>query len=183
MNGRKQEEECWVTRALAAGAVAGVAGGVALSVAAVLLARAGGQSVWPALQAPSYPLLGVLALSPRPVPLALLLGTALHFAVAAAWGALFGVAVEGQPRGRLPALGVIWGAAVFVLMYGLVLNLIGAHTLVAMVSLRRALAEHALYGLVVGLSYLPLARERSAQRADEPDAAFNRRTPMALSLP
>jgi hypothetical protein len=175
-----ERDETWIGRAISAGAVAGVAGGVALVAAAVFAAGGDRHAVWPALQAPAYPLLGTLALSGRPVPLALLLGAALHLAVAAAWGVLFGIAVEGQPRTRLPALGVLWGVAVYLVMFGLVLPIIDARPLAAMFPLRRALCGHALYGLVTALSYLPLARGRSQLRAD--DAAVTRPTPRAAML-
>jgi hypothetical protein len=180
--GRGEGDESWIGRAVSAGAVAGVAGGVALAAAAVFAAGGDRHAVWSALQAPAYPLLGTLALSGRPVPLALLLGAALHLGVAAAWGVLFGIAVEGQARTRLPALGLLWGIAVYVIMFGLVLPMIDARTLAAVFPARRALCGHALYGLVTALSYLPLARGRSQLLTDEAADAVTRPTPRAAML-
>lgn len=140
---------------LGTGVIAGLVGGVVLALARMAAAFADGREVWHALEMASAPILGERALEAGIDVPALLLGIVVHFAIAGAWGAAFGMFFHGlATRGTLIA-GALYGLVVWFSMMFVVLPLAGLAELAAAVRIRDAILEHVLFGLTVGIAYAP----------------------------
>jgi hypothetical protein len=140
---------------LAGGAVAGLFGGLVFS--SLMVAAHSGAERWYGLKLPAYPLLGERALRLGPDPVATAIGVASHLVVACTWGVLFAALVPRVSRVATVALGALWGLAAWLVMF-----------LVVLPALARPLAEgggstgtmvsHLLFGLAVGVGFLPFQR-------------------------
>ena len=157
------------------GALAGVAGGVAISIAMTAAALSAGQDVWVGAKAAAYPVMGERALAPGFDLVPVLLGVAIHFAVSVGWGLLFALLAYGLPRGATLAAGIGFGIVVWIAMYYMVLPLIGAGKLAGATPVPMAVLQHIVFGAAVATAFLPFqrpveegavgARPRSPRRA------------------
>jgi hypothetical protein len=140
---------------LAGGAVAGLFGGLVFS--SLMLAAHSGAERWYGLKLPAYPFLGQRALRLGPDLLATVVGVLSHLLMACTWGVLFAAVVPRVSRLATVALGALWGLVVWLVMF-----------LVVLPALARPLAEgggstgtmvtHLLFGLAVGVGFLPFQR-------------------------
>jgi hypothetical protein len=107
-----------VAEIIAPGIAGGFVAGLAMGVVALVHAAAVGLGfTWP-LHRVASALLGLAAQGPGSA----LLGTGLHFLVAAVWGVLYvAIVPRGVPYGRAAAMGLLFGMVVFVVMTWLVL--------------------------------------------------------------
>ena len=141
-----------VTR-LRDGAVAGLVGGIVSAVWGLVMSPILGTNVLHETRLAAVPLLGRAALQPEHASLALLVGGASHFGVSIAWGMVF--ALVSYPASPLAMIGfgALFGAAVWRMMYDLVLPVLGAAWIVEGFSTARALTEHVVFGVgtAVGL--------------------------------
>jgi len=143
---------------LGGGAVAGVVAGVVIEL--LLLARSAALhgDVWRSFKFGAYPLLGARVIAPGFDAGAVALGLACHLAVSAVWGMLFALLVFGMSRLTTVVAGAIWGVVVWAVMYHVVLPLVGAGRVVRGVPITGAILEHVIFGLAVGVAFLPFQR-------------------------
>lgn len=147
-------------RALAGGVVAGIAGGIVISLVMVTTALATAQDVWPVLKGAGAPVLGDRATAPGFDAIAVVLGVAIHFAVSIAWGVVFAALFFGLSRGTTLVAGAVWGVVVWLVMAFVVLPLIGLGELGRGGPIAVAVLEHVLFGFAVGLGFAPYQRPR-----------------------
>lgn len=137
------------------GIAAGLFAGLVLSLFLLGTALAAGGSVWRVLAAPSAPVLGERALQDGFDFVAVVLGVAIHFAIAALWGGLFGLLFRGLGRFATVAGGAVYGIGVWVVMFFLVLPLFELGTITSGVPMSVAVLEHVLFGLTLGMAFVP----------------------------
>jgi hypothetical protein len=144
------------------GVVAGLIGGIAIAITLVVAGLAQGQDIWPSLKIAGYPFLGERALQPGFDLGALLVGVASHFAVSIAWGLLFALLFYGASKPATIALGALWGIVVWIGMAYLLMPIVGLGTSKAPVVM--SIIEHVIFGLAVGVGFLPFQRTRPVLR-------------------
>ncbi len=149
-----------LVRALVGGVVAGVAGGVVLSLFLLGVNLAQGRDLWVGVKMPALPLLGTDVLEPGFELSPVLAGAGIHFAISIFWGLAFALFVYGTSRLATVGLGAAWGIVVWIGMYYVGLPLIGLNAIARGVPLWLAVSEHVLFGLAVGLGFLPFQRAR-----------------------
>lgn len=143
--------------AVGGGVSAGMVGGLVLWIFLMILTAASGGSIWSVTKGAAAPFLE--ATSPGFELGPVLLGTLLHFAISAAWGATFGVLAYGLGRGATVAAGLGWGLVVWLVMYYVVLPLAGLGAVVAATPAFMAILAHLVFGLALGLAFLPYQRK------------------------
>jgi hypothetical protein len=140
------------------GIVAGIIGGIAISVWMLISTLVQGMDPWMIFKGAGAPFLGERAMQPGFDGVAVLVGTLCHFGISIVWGALFGVLFYGLSRAATVAMGVVWGVVVWLAMYYLVLPLVGLGAITESVPPWKAAVEHVLFGVVVALGFLPFQR-------------------------
>lgn len=167
---KRYAQEGDFARALGGGVVAGIVGGIVLSLIMAGMALASGGELWPALKGAGAPFLGERAFQPGFDPLAIVVGLSAHFAVSIFWGALFGALFFGLERPLTVLVGGIWGLVVWVGMHYVALPILGLgggernESVVAL--------THVIFGLAIGIAFLPFQvpkiRHRGPHRYREP---------------
>jgi hypothetical protein len=142
------------------GMVAGVAAGLVSGLSITLWTAARGAEFWRGAKMASAPFFGERALQPAFEAGPVLVGAVTHLAVCAAWGALFGGVFYGTTRGATVALGALWGLVAWLAMYYGVLPLLGVANLASAVPVALAIIGHVLFGLLLGVAFLPFQRVR-----------------------
>lgn len=145
---------------LVGGIVAGVIGGAVLAIVLLGAALTAQQDVWIPLKAAAAPFLGERVTQPGFDPGAVALGGLAHFAVSIVWGVLFAVVVRGASKSATVVAGAIWGIVVWFGMYYIVLPILGLSWMVEGAPLGMAILTHVIFGLSVGLGFLPFQRTR-----------------------
>lgn len=162
MSARKGE----VGEAIAGGLVAGLIGGVVLSVLLLMSTLVQEANVWMALKGPGTPFLGERAGAPGFDVLAIFVGQAVHFAISAAWGILFGVIAYGWSRPMTVIAGLPYGIVVWLGMYYVALPIVGMAEMARATPVGMAVFLHLIFGLMVGVGFLPFQPSvRRAMRA------------------
>jgi hypothetical protein len=138
--------------------VGGIVGGIVLAVLLVGIALFEGHDGWSALKGAATPFLHERASQPGFDLVPLVLGLALHFVVAIAWGAIFGVLAFGLSRSATIWLGLLWGFVVWFVMYHGVLPLVGLASVAAGQPRRVGISLHLMYGLALALGFMPSQR-------------------------
>jgi hypothetical protein len=138
------------------GAIAGIGGGLAMIIVAALLSMAIGQDVWREPREIAITFLGAAAQTGW-VPI--VVGTIVHFIVAALFGAIFGIVSRRLLRlpsdyGAQVLAGLIYGLALWVLAYFIVLPIVNPALLDTYAP--SFLIQHLVYGVVTGLIYTQL---------------------------
>lgn len=138
------------------GAIAGLAGGLAMAIVGAIISLTIGGDIWleskqiaaavygPALAAPGF--------DAGPV----LVGTLLHFAASAAFGAIFGIVMRRVLRltsdfGTMVLAGLIYGMLLWLLAFFVVLPLFNPTLLETYAP--SFIIQHIVYGMVTGLVY------------------------------
>lgn len=148
---------------LKGGAIAGVVGGLAIALIAILGNLAQGRGFWLGLKGASAVFLGpARASAPGFDPSAVLLGVVIHFGVAMFWGMLFALVVYGASRATTIAAGIGWGFVVWVGMYYVALPLVGLAQMARAVPVGAAIVEHVIFGVATALGFLPYQRVESS---------------------
>jgi hypothetical protein len=148
-------------RAAAGGAVAGIVGGIVIAGALVVQNVAGGRGFWTAFKGAAAPFLGERVMAPGFDAGAVLLGSLCHFAISIGWGVLFGLIAYGFSKGATVALGAAWGLVVWVGMYYVLLPMVGLGEMARSSPVGMAILNHLLFGLGVGIGFLPYQRPRT----------------------
>lgn len=137
------------------GAIAGIVGGLAMLIVAALLSTAMGEDLWREPREIALPLFGSAQTGWAPI----LVGTILHFLVAALFGAIFGIVSRRLLRlpsdyGAQVVAGLIYGLALWVLAYFVVLPILNPALLDTYAP--SFVIQHLVYGVVTGLVYSQL---------------------------
>ncbi len=152
-------------RCVLGGAIGGIAGGLALTVFALAHALIEGADAWPVLKTAALPLYGTHVFAPGFELFPVLIGISNHFAIAMLWGAVFGVFAYGLPRVATLAAAFAWGLVVWFGMHFVVLRLMGWGEVTASMPIGLALFEHLLFGLAMGIGFLPFQRPYAVSEA------------------
>ncbi|MCW5808222.1 MAG: hypothetical protein KIT31_38085 [Deltaproteobacteria bacterium] len=156
---------------LIGGLVAGLIGGAVLAAMLAGMSAARGGDVWVAMKGAAAPFLGERAQVPGFDAGAVALGLVCHFGIAIVWSVLFAAISYGLSRGATVVAGALWGVVVWFGMYYLVLPVVGLPQIARSTPLSDAILTHVVFGLAVGLGFLPFQHER-------PTAPPVRRAPM-----
>ncbi|HVK69846.1 MAG TPA: hypothetical protein VM694_35550 [Polyangium sp.] len=144
--------------ALSGGVVAGIFGGIVLSLYGLLSAVARGGDPWVVFKGASAPFLAERAFTPGFDAGAVALGILLHFAVSIGWGALFGLLVLGANVFRTLVFGAAYGVIVWFVMYRAVLPAVGLGEFAASAPVGPAIVDHVIFGLALAIGFLPFQR-------------------------
>jgi hypothetical protein len=147
-------------RAIGGGIVAGLIAGAVMCVMLVIAAVEKGGNIWQPLKGAATPFLHERAMQPGLDVPAIAAGLGCHFAIAAIWGALFGVLAYGLSRGLTVVAGAVWGIVVWIGMYYVVLPLAGMGDVPRHVPIAQAIISHVVFGLIVSFGFLPFQRTR-----------------------
>jgi hypothetical protein len=150
-------------QALRGGVVAGIVGGVVLTVFMILMNVMRGDDPYVPMKAAAYPFLGAMVFEPGLSVGPMLLGLVIHLAVSIGWGILFGVLFYGFTKAATLGLSLLWGVIVWLGMFYVVLPLGGAGEL-ARGPQAIPILQHMLFGLSVGLGFLPFQRTHHVVR-------------------
>jgi hypothetical protein len=127
-----------------------------------------GQSVWVSAKVAALPFLGTEAvLVPRFEVGPVVLGTVSHFAVSAAWGLAFGLLFYDFGRVATVVAGAFWGMFVWLGMHYLVQQVMGGQ-FAGMMRIQATVLEHVLFGICIGLGFLPFQRVRPPEPVPGP---------------
>jgi hypothetical protein len=148
---------------LLGGVVAGIAGGIAVAVTLTVMFLINGVDVLAAAKSAALPVLGARALRPGSDLPALLVGVAAHFAISIAWGVAFALLVFGISRPTTVLAGAAWGVFVWLVMDFVVLP-VGGWGQLARGPTGPAVFHHVIYGLGVGVAFLPYQRPAARPR-------------------
>lgn len=147
-----------MTRRLRDGVIAGLVGGIVSAVWGLVMSPFLGTDVLREARLAAVPLLGRAAIQPEHTLVALLVGGAGHLAVSMSWGIVFALTWRGVPPLATIVAGALFGAAVWRVMYDLVLPMLGVAWIVDGFSTGRAVTEHVVYGIGVALGLLLVRR-------------------------
>ena len=145
------------------GAIAGLAGGVAMAIVAALLSASMGQDIWHEPKRIAVIVYGPAALiSPGFDPGPVLVGSLIHLLVAALLGAIFGIVTRRwlhltSDFGTPVMAGLVYGLLIWMAAYFVVLPLLNPALLE--VYTPAFIIQHVVYGVVLGLVYMWLRPE------------------------
>ncbi len=151
-------------QAVKGGIIAGVIAALFISAMTTAMTLASHGNVWAGFKGAGMPFLGERATQPGFDAVAVLVGLLSHFTVSAVWGLLFGLLFFGWSKGMTVVLGALWGIVVWLGMYYVVLPLVGLANVARSVPVPAAVFFHVLFGLVVGIAFLPFQRDRRLRR-------------------
>ena len=145
------------------GAIAGLAGGVAMAIVAALLSASMGQDIWHEPKRIAVIVYGPAALaSPGFDPGPVLVGSLIHLLVAALLGAIFGIVTRRwlhltSDFGTPVMAGLVYGLLIWMVAYFVVLPLV--NPVLLEVYAPAFIIQHVVYGVVLGLVYMWLRPE------------------------
>ena len=151
------------------GALAGLAGGVAMAVVAALISASMGQDIWHESKRIAAIVYGPTAYAQPGFDLGpVLVGTLIHLLVSALLGALFGIVTRRwlhmtSDFGAPVLAGLMYGLLIWMVAYFAVLPLLNPALLEVYAPV--FIIQHVVYGVVTGLFYMWLRPEPYA-RAD-----------------
>jgi hypothetical protein len=154
---REDKRNVWL-----GGVVAGLIGGVVISIFMLVQNLVQGNDIWVGMKVAGAPFLGDRAFEPGFAAGPVMVGVLSHFAVSVAWGVLFALLFYGITKGLTVLAGAFWGILVWLGMFHVVLPLLGLGGMVANAPVLIAIVEHVLFGLGVGVGFLPYQRPRRA---------------------
>ena len=140
------------------GAIAGLAGGVAMAIVAALLSASMGQDIWHEPKRIAVIVYGPAALiSPGFDPGPVLVGSLIHLLVAALLGAIFGIVTRRwlhltSDFGTPVMAGLVYGLLIWMVAYFVVLPLV--NPVLLEVYAPAFIIQHVVYGVVLGLVYM-----------------------------
>jgi uncharacterized membrane protein YagU involved in acid resistance len=140
------------TAAAGAGLLAGLISGAVLSVLMVIQQLATGVSPWAGLRMIAATVIGAKAMGTGFALWPVLVGTAVHFALSAAFGLGFGLVAYRWDRATVLWSSVVWGLLVYSFMVFIALPVVNPEMVPAEISFIAAL-QHVLFGFVIGLGF------------------------------
>jgi hypothetical protein len=148
--------------AIVGGAAAGLIAGVLLAILFTLSARAGGHDAWPMVKWAAAPFIGDAAARPGFDAAAVAIGILANIAVSITWGILFGLVAYGLTIVSTVLTGAAFGAVVWLVMFYAVLPIVGLAEMARMTTTGVALVTHLVFGLTLGVGFLPFQRRKPA---------------------
>lgn len=145
-------------RCVIGGALAGLAGGFALSVMMLASALINGIDVWPSFKVPALPFMGPRVFEPGFDLAAVMVGVSTHFMVSMFWGVLFAVIAYGLSHVSTLVAAAAWGLVVWFGMHWVALPWLGYSDVAHAIPVNVALFQHLLFGLAMGIVFLPYQR-------------------------
>lgn len=145
-------------RCVVGGAIAGLAGGFAISVTMAAHALINGLDVWPSFKAAALPFLGPRVFEPGFDFFDVVAGASTHFLISMTWGVVFAVIAFGLSRVATLIAAAAWSLVVWFGMYWVALPLLGYADVARAVPVNIALFEHFVFGIAMGLVFLPFQR-------------------------
>lgn len=142
------------------GVVAGLIGGLVIQVILLLGATAAGRDPWGVLKFAGAPFLHERAMQPGFDGGAVLVGLICHYGVSVVWGVLFALLAYGLSKGATVLASAAWGVVVWFGMYYIVMPAAGLGRGGGNQPAAMAILEHVIFGLVVGIAFLPFQRTR-----------------------
>jgi hypothetical protein len=155
-------------RCIVGGAIAGLAGGFAITVMLVSSALLNGLDIWPSLKTAALPFLGPRVFEPGFDYLAVAAGVTTHFLVSMVWGVLFAVVAWGLSRVATLVAAAAWGLIVWFGMIWVALPVLGYVEVARSIPVNVALFEHLLFGLAMGVVFLPFQRSYPSRATELP---------------
>ncbi len=140
------------------GIVAGIVGGLVVALLMLLANVIMRENAWTVFGLAAKPILGKSALEPGFHALPVIVGVVSHFAVSIAWAIPFALIAYGLMRNETVLAGALWGIVVWLVMFYIVLPLVGLRDVVRTTAVMAALLEHMLFGIALGLGFLPYQR-------------------------
>jgi hypothetical protein len=147
--------------AVGGGVVAGVIGGAVMEILLLITMRMHGGDIWAAMKGAATPFVHARAQQPGFDAPMVLLGLCCHFAISIIWGALFALLFYGLSKGATVIAGAFWGIVVWLVMYYAVLPIAGLAAAARGTPVANAVIMHVVFGLAVGLGFLPFQRTRT----------------------
>lgn len=144
--------------AVSGGVIAGIFGGIVVSLYGLLSMVARGVDPWVVFKWAAAPFLADRAFAPGFDAGAVVLGILAHFAVSIIWGALFGLLVYGANVFRTLVFGAAYGVIVWFVMYRAFLPAVGLGAVALGVPVGPAILEHVVFGLALAIGFLPFQR-------------------------
>lgn len=144
--------------AMSGGVIAGIFAGIVVSLYGIFATLAVGLDPWLMLKTPALPLLGERARVHGFDAAVVLVGLLVHFAISAAWGALFGVIVYRATLAKTLVFGLVYGLLVWIVMYSAVLPAVGLGELARSAPMVPAIVQHLIFGLALAVGFLPFQR-------------------------
>jgi uncharacterized YccA/Bax inhibitor family protein len=143
-----------------AGALAGLGGGLAMALVAALLTRSLGQDLWYQFEVIASVIYGPAAIAQTGFAIGpVLVGIAIHLAVAALLGALFGIVTRRVLKlptdfGVPMVTGLVFGLVIWLMAYFVVVPAL--NPLLLAVYAPAFIIQHIIYGTITGLIYAAL---------------------------
>jgi hypothetical protein len=127
------------------------------------------QDMWRQLKLAGMPFLGARAIEPGFALGPVLIGVGCHLGIALIWGLTFALLFDGMSKTATLLAGALMGVACWLTMFHAVLPLFGLGHLAQLMPARLAAFEHLIFGLYLGLAYLPFQRPAQvSERAPSP---------------
>jgi uncharacterized membrane protein YagU involved in acid resistance len=145
-------------QAVIRGGFAGVTAGVVLTLMMTVMSAAAGKDVWYGIKGAAAPFLRERAMDPGFDLGAVVLGLICHLAVSAVWGILFAILFYGFDRITKIVGGVLWGFAVWIGMYYLVLPAVGLASMQNDAPVMRAIMFHLFFSVAMTAAYMVYPR-------------------------
>lgn len=162
-----------LARVSGGGIAAGLIAGLFLVLLLLVSMAAKGQNLWPAFKGASAPFFHARAMQPGFDAGPVLVGAICHFVISAGWGLLFAIIAYGLSRWATIVAGALWGIVVWLGMYYVLMPLVGLGAMARGVPVAVAILQHMLFGLVVGVAFLPF-QHRVPDRWPVPGRAASR---------
>ena len=149
------------------GVVAGIVGGLALSLFTLLTSLMSGKDIWRGMKVAGAPITGERAMDPGFDAATVVVGLLSHFAVSIVWAVLFGLVFFGLTKVGTMFAGVFWGFIVWIAMFYVVLPMVRMGDITRSTPISLAILEHVLFGIVVAAAFLPFQRPQPGGRWPE----------------
>jgi hypothetical protein len=152
-------------QAIKGGAVAGLIGGAVITVFLTALVLIKGGDVWSnVFKGAAAPFLGAAATRPGFDAGPVMLGALIHFAISIGCGIAFGVLAYGLSKPMTLLASLAFGIVVWLGMYYVALPLAGLGDMARETPIANAIITHLVFGLAVGVGFLPFQHRKSIAR-------------------
>jgi hypothetical protein len=151
-------------RALEAGAFAGVAAGLFLTLLMSIMSAAAGHDVWYGIKGAAAPFFGARAMHAGFDFAPVVVGLIAHLAISAIWGALFGPLVYGWSNLATLGAGVAYAFVVWFGMYYVLLPMVGLARMRADAPVGRAILFHLFFSVPLALAVIAYRRIEGGRR-------------------
>jgi hypothetical protein len=139
---------------LEGGALAGLIGGIVMSIYMVIGTMLHHGDVWMTMKGAGTPFLHERAQAPGFDALAVGVGAGSSLLISVLWGLGFGAVFYGLSKAATVGAGVVWGVVCWLVMFYVVVPAVGMDV-ASKVPMGMAILQHVLFGVAVALAFLP----------------------------